>query len=642
MKKRKVSLFFMFFVSLLYFECLFRFFAVESFFSITFFGMLFYCGFLSFLFTFFCSFAHRKWNFWGGTFILVLLTIWYGAEIIFKRSFHVYFSLATTFFADQALSFTDKFLEILVLNIVPLLCLFLPLILYFIGKRNFQYNRLKNDKKLVLIALSLICYFLFFGFLSIQKDEEYSAYKLYMKENNNALNKETFGALPSLFIEIRKMIFPTHTLFYETNVKKPDNVPIEYAPNILDINFSQLLESEKDSTLRNMHQYFANDSGTLKNEYTGYFKDKNLILIMAESFNSIAVSKTLTPTLYKLAHEGFSFENFYSPVILSTIGGEFQELMGLYPNLSMLSKVWRSGNNYYPFGLGTVFSEKNYATYAYHDHKYNFQDRNKYLQSIGLFNYLGCGNGLEKRINCNSWPESDLEMMNQSVNDYINEDKFFTYYVTVSGHMSYNFSNNDMAIKNQEKVKDLSYSSEILAYLAANIELDKALEALIKELEAKNKLKDTVIALVGDHYPYDISIEHINEVAEPNRDEVIEVNRSHFILWNSQMETKVIKKVGGNMDVLPTILNLFDIPYDSRLIMGKDLLSESEGLVMFHDQSWVSDSGKYLASTNTFIPNDTEKDYNGYVEKINQIVTNRVNLSKLILEKDYYRKVLGE
>ena len=70
------------------------------------------------------------------------------------------------------------------------------------------------------------------------------------------------------------------------------------------------------------------DSGTLKNEYTGMFEGKNLILFMAESFNEIAVNKELTPTLYKLVNSGFVFENFYTPTIYSTIGGEFQEMTG--------------------------------------------------------------------------------------------------------------------------------------------------------------------------------------------------------------------------------------------------------------------------------------------------------------------------
>src|SRR5699024_8448840 len=111
------------------------------------------------------------------------------------------------------------------------------------------------------------------------------------------------------------------------------------------------------------------------------------------------------------------------------------------------------------------------------------------------------------------------------------------------------------------------------------IELDKMLEKLIEKLEESGELKDTVIALVGDHYPYTLSIDEMNEAATYEKDDTIEVNRSNFILWNSEMkEPIIIDKVGSQLDVLPTILNLFGIDYDSRLIVGKDILSDYEGL----------------------------------------------------------------
>ncbi len=471
----------------------------------------------------------------------------------------------------------------------------------------------------------------------------YSPYQLYFKLENNALNKETFGAIPSVFIEIRKMLFPSQETILIENKEEQEEKPVIYGKNILDLPLKELLENEKDATLKKMHEYFLNDEGTTKNSYTGSLKEKNLILIMAESFNSIAVNETITPTLYKLTHEGFVFENFYSPVILSTIGGEFQELTGLYPNLTMLSNVWREGKNAYPFGYGKVFESENYQVQAYHNHKYYFQNRDVYLKSLGFQKYEGCFNGLEKKINCTEWPESDVEMFSATMDDYMKKDTpFFTYYVTVSGHMSYNFTGNDMAIKNKDAVKGLPYSEDILAYLASQVELDKALKLLIDGLEERGLLQDTVIALVGDHYPYDISLDHINEIAPEKKDETIEVNRSHFILWNPTIEKTTISKVGGNMDVLPTILNLFGIPYDSRLIMGRDLLSPEPGLVLFSDGSWVSDCGVFYASTKKFVTKGDIPVSEEYVTKMNQTVSNRINLSKLILEKDYYRKVLGE
>ena len=647
--KKAVPNFVIFFLSILYFEFFFKIFTHQNLWEMHCILILLYDCIVAGVLSLLSSLGKPKVNKVIFYLFLLVLTIWSCAEVVFKNSFQVYFSLATTFFADQAISFFDKVLEILMVNALSIGILLIPIILAFIFSKHISFQKTNFRKVGVSFLGMIVSYLCFYGFLIDAKEEDNSPYELYFHLENNALNKETFGMYPATLIEIRKMIFPTSQKLFEPVVEEPtpeepeeEEKPKTYEQNILEIPFASLAENESDTTLKEMHEYFSKDIGTTQNEYTGMFEGKNLILFMAESFNSIAVDEELTPTLYKLTHEGFVFENFYSPVILSTIGGEFQELTGLYPNLSMLSNVWRTGRNAYPFGYGKMFEDAGYLVQAYHDHKYNFQNRDTYLRSLGFKNYTACFNGLESRINCNQWPESDLEMISATTEDYLTSDKpFFTYYVTVSGHMSYNFSSNAMSRKNQSLVNDLPYSTDIKAYLASNIELDRALEKLIEDLEVNGKLEDTVIALVADHYPYDISLEHINEIAG-NRDSTVEINRSHFILWNSEMEETKITKVGGNMDVLPTLLNLFGLDYDSRLIMGKDLLSNSYGLVIFADSSWISDMGRYYASSKKFVANEGVVVPEDYVKNINQVVSNRIRLSKLIIEKDYYRKVLGE
>ena len=74
--------------------------------------------------------------------------------------------------------------------------------------------------------------------------------------------------------------------------------------------------------------------------------------MVAESYSEIGVDEERTPTLYKLIHNGFTFDNFYVPYYLSTIGGEAQSLTGLYPNYATLTK-WKSGEN--SFSLWTSY-----------------------------------------------------------------------------------------------------------------------------------------------------------------------------------------------------------------------------------------------------------------------------------------------
>ena len=381
-----------------------------------------------------------------------------------------------------------------------------------------------------------------------------------------------------------------------------------------------------------------NETGSKKNKYTGMFKGKNLVFVVAESFNEIAVRKDLTPTLYKLVHEGFDFENFYTSNNLSTIGGEFQALTGLYADNTILSS-WRGGKAYYPYGLGTVFKNLGYNTYAYHDNSAYYQDRNVYLKSQGFDNYKGCYNGLEKLINCEQWPQSDVEMINATVGDYINSDKpFATYYMTVSGHFYYTYGGNAIANKNKDLVKDLDYPEEIKGYLATQMELDKALEILMSKLEEANKLDDTVIVLLADHYPYNLPIDYINMLSDYKRDTLIEANSNSLIIYNSKMKSVKVDKVGMSIDVIPTVYNLFGIDYDSRLIMGKDILSTSEGIAIFKDKSWITNKGTYYASTSKFVPKVDTVDED-YVDTINSIVSNRLAISRMIVENNYYKYI---
>jgi len=121
------------------------------------------------------------------------------------------------------------------------------------------------------------------------------------------------------------------------------------------------------------------------------------------------------------------------------------------------------------------------------------------------------------------------------------------------------------------------------------------------------------------------------------RDELFEVNHSDLIIWNKNQEKVEINKVGSQIDILPTILNLFGLEYDSRLFIGKDLLSDSEGLAIFSDMSWISDSGTYQSKSKKFTAKkEVDEDY---ISKINQWDNNGVVVSRKIIINDIYRKL---
>lgn len=641
MNNKKIPVLIYTFISVFYIELIFRAVTTEKFFTSSLLFILLSSVMVSFVITLLVKLFKGKGAKILYFILMFLVTFWAIFEIVYKNTLNVYFSLSMLKLADQVMTFWEDALLMAWSNIIYILLLFIPFIVLIIINKKINYNKFSLGKYGIFFGIFVFVIGLFNLSLLFNKKQAYSAYNLFYRVNDTSLSIEKFGVNLGGFLDIFKNVtgFEENIILVnDSDDEENKEAEKEYGYNIDEsINFDSLISNESNNTLKNMHEYFNSDNGTLQNEYTGYFKGKNLILFMAESFNEIAVDEKHTPTLYKLTTNGFVFKNFYTPVNNSTIGGEFQMLSGLFANGQL--STWRSGKNTFPYGIATLFQNEGYSTYAYHDHFYKFQDRNKYLASLGFTNFKGCGNGLGDLINCNTWPESDVEMIEKTFDDYINQDQFMVFYASVSGHGGYSWSGNAQSSKHRNEVSDLNYSEPVRAYIAAQMEFDKALELLINKLEASGKLKDTVIAFVGDHYPYMLSLDQVNEAASYKKDNVIEINHSNFAVWNSEMEKINIDKVGSQIDVLPTIYNLFGLKYDSRLIVGKDILSTAPGLAIFSNRSWVTDSGKYFANTKKFVANDGVSVDDDYVANMNNIVSSKITMSKNIVQYNYYSKI---
>lgn len=638
---KRYSTFVIFFFSFIYMEFIYRMLLHKTIFITSSINMIIFILCYSILMYILTRLFREKVNRFIFYFTLIFWTIWFAAQYVVKDFFDFYISFSILQIADQVTSFLSKAVIETIKRLPGIIALAIPLVLAIILRKKIMLKKTNNIK----IAISL-CFLILFSIgyvysLNIKKTESYSPHELFYEVNNPSLNIEKVGIINTFWVDTYRFIFGfDEKLNIENNGKDKTTTEVNYEPNILDIDFDSIISdySNNDKIVM-MSNYFKNDTGSYQNEYTGKFKGKNLILFMAESFNEIAVDKNITPTLYKLVNNGFVFKNFYTPTIYSTIGGEFQELTGLYANFSSLKK-FRSGDNTYPMGIANMFKNEGYNTFAYHNNSYNFQDRNVYLKSLGFDNFLACFNGLESKVKCSGiWPQSDVEMIDATFSDYENSDSpFMVFYATVSGHAGYSFEGNSMSKKHKEEIDafNLPYSSPVKAYLAAQMELDKALEDLINKLEEKGILDDTVIALVGDHYPYELTIKQVNEASNYEKDGKIEINHSNFILYNSTMDKVEINKVGSQIDVLPTIYNLFGLKYDSRLIVGKDILSTEDGLAIFDNRSWVTNKGKYFAATGEFVLNDGQNVEEDYISIIKKMVNNRINLSQYIIDYDYY------
>ncbi|MBO5281936.1 MAG: LTA synthase family protein [Lachnospiraceae bacterium] len=423
------------------------------------------------------------------------------------------------------------------------------------------------------------------------------------------------------------------------------------SPHVWTLDMDQLIElSQTNKETKWLAEYLQEVTPTNRNAYTGMFQGYNLIFLTAEGFSTYAIREDLTPTLYKLVNSGFVFTNYYVPLWqTSTSDGEYVNTTGLIPDGQF--SLRKSADLDMAFSLPRFFATEGVYNWAYHNNSLSYYERYRTHPNLGYdFKAAKLGDLSEEEWgdqifymeHPNALPASDYEMMLGTVPEYVNTDRFDVYYMTVSGHMNYSFTGNQMSNWNRDAVAELDMSENARAYIACHIELDKAMESLLEQLEAAGKLENTVICLSADHYPYGMTQEQYEELAGKDLSKDMDTYRNSLILWNVGMEEPVVvDKVCGAMDLLPTLLNLFGFDYDSRMYAGRDIFSDQEGLVIFNDRSFVSDTVAYSRKdgTTTWKTELTQEEQDAYMEAAKQDVKDRYQFSAYILRNDYYHVI---
>lgn len=589
---------------------------------------------------------------------VVLTFLLYGVQIVYCRFFNkflIIYSLISDGVGQLLSGGTSTGVLSAIIKAVPFIALLtLPMIAYVLF---FKYTTVKTSKYIKYkLNYSILC-----GVTYVVANVVLITVISFLPSSSSIQNGmfditnsvAEFGLLRSEVLDIKYNLLGVKQKFELETTESLKGSDEGYGANVVGIDFAKLTKSERNKTLLLMNKYFENKTPTYKNKYTGMYAGYNLVMVVAEGFSPYAIDENLTPTLYKMQQDGFDFTNFYTPIWgVSTTDGEYTASTGLVPK----SGVWsflESSDNYMPYCMGNAFKNAGYnSNYAYHNNNYKYYRRDLTHVNMG-YDYKGLGNGVEEYVE-NLWPQSDLEMVLGSLNDYINSDEpFCVHYMTVSGHLDYEQGANAMVDKNWDLVKNLNCSDTLKAYYACNIELDRAMEALLSKLNEKGIADKTVIALTPDHYPYGLEQDSgdvysvWNEILGHEVDTEFELYESCFLLYcQGTKKAPTVDKYCFSADIVPTLLNLFGFEYDSRLLVGRDILSNSEGLVIFSDGSFITDYGKYNVQTDEFTSFEntfaTEEEMDSYVENMISHVSNTMKLSAKILETDYYGYVFGK
>ncbi len=443
--------------------------------------------------------------------------------------------------------------------------------------------------------------------------------------------------------------------------------------NVLDIDFDSLLAVEKNPAISAVHQYVQSQTGSKVNKYTGYFEDYNLIMICAESFTSYMISEELTPTLYKMSNNGFVFNNYYGTFKSVTTNGEYAFCTGLMPNtvgktseLKTNSTFKLSSDKYLPYCMGNVFQSFGARTYAYHSNNGSYYERQITHPNMGynVVRFLdgsyvdGVFDKKAKLTYTTKRPNSDQETINQTVSDYLtdldengNVKQFHAYYMTYSGHHPYydvdetDKTRNPMVFQNRDIVDPLNVSGHVKGYIAANLELENMLTDLLAALEEAGCLENTVIVVTNDHYPYGLSDKEFKELATFNNktiESTYGIYENTFICYNAGMTEKVVVDTPCcTVDIIPTLLNLFGVDYDSRLLAGTDILDPTSfHVAMLYNQSFITDKIKYNTSNGKIkYLVDKEDVSQAYIDACINYVQNKFEISLQIISNDYYKVI---
>ena len=611
-------------------------------------------------------FKNKKINFWVSNIWMIATVVLYIVQFLIYKQFKQFYDI-NTMSGGAGDMFTSYFKELLVLiflrgGIFIMALMAAPVVLNILyGRKFINFSRTPLRIKGLAAALAVLCHLLCALLIAVHPING----PVYNDQYNFQSAVSTFGLVTGMRLDAQKTVFggdldfdnPEFPVDQFPQVDSTDPTdettepPVVYGDNVLNIDFDAL-NKKASSKQKKLNEYVRNLTPSKQNEFTGLFKGKSMIFITAEAFSAELIDPELMPTLYRLATKGFQFTDYYQPASAGTTGGEYQNIFGMLP-MDGGKSFKNTADHYNYYTLGTQLDLLGYYGKAFHNNSYTYYSRNKTHVNIGYSDgFMGYGNGMEEYVK-KAWPQSDYQMISGTVPTFIDQQPFNVYYMSVSGHNNYSPSSNSQTKKHWDRVQHLPYSDTIKGYYAANLDLEDALTWLVAELEAKGIADDTVIVIASDHFPYgldsDAPLGKMPFLSELYGYEVLDYfQRDHnrLIMWCGileDMEPIVIDSPTFSLDILPTLFNLFGVEYDSRLLPGRDVFSDTPALVYRTNYDWKTDLGTYYASKGKFVPVSEDVEIpEDYVKTIKAIVKNRVNYCDGVLETDYFRHVFGK
>lgn len=353
----------------------------------------------------------------------------------------------------------------------------------------------------------------------------------------------------------------------------------------------QVTRNANASDLNNILNFTKQNYAAPSSSYFGIEKNRNVIVIHLESFQQFLINlkvngKEVTPflnSLYKNKHT-ISFSNFYHQVGLGrTSDAENMLETGTY-GISDGSLFTSLGSENTFQAAPQILRQDGYTSAVFHGNVGTFWNRNDVYKNMG-YNYFfdknyystqpkdASGYGLKDKL---FFAESIkyLEQMQQP---------FYTKFITVTNHIPFNLDKEDQ----DPNFKTTNTTDQTINnYFVTAHYLDEAIHEFFNYLKSSGLYKNTMVVIYGDHYGLSNSE---NETLAPvigessdtwNTYNNVQMQRVPFMIHANNLKGQINHEVGGEIDVLPTLLHLLGINTKDYVQFGNDLLSP-------HRQNWV-------------------------------------------------------
>ena len=413
----------------------------------------------------------------------------------------------------------------------------------------------------------------------------------------------------------------------------------EYTARGFYMTFLKSKQTVNEQDIAFLKEEYSKENDKKKNRYTGKQKGNNLIIVQLEGVDSWLINKNDTPTLYNMMRNSINFTNHYSYYNGggSTFNSEFAVNTGFITPLSYTQNAYTFNKNSFPYSLAHLFKNEGYSVNAFHMNTKEFYSRGTNYKNWGYDNYYGLVDlGTYKD---NSYYLDRELILNEDFNEKMFSDKpFVDYIITYTNHMPFSSEKGNCKMLldlDSEENENVSYdlNEEDCARRQAK-ETDYMMELLLNELKTRNLYNNTTIVVLTDHYLYTLSDKTILDKYKNTSNNLI--NYTPFFIWNNGKDKKTVKTVTSQLNVLPTILNLFGIDYNPVNYIGSDALDNNyQKIVFFSDYSWY-DGNVYvdggIVTNKRYISEGALEDKNYYVNYL-------IKKNDLTLKYNYFKEL---